>query len=204
MAELNFTVFGNFMTEQNVSLPQIVDRVIDAADGETVSLDTVVQSVGRAGFTPLLLVPALAVASPLSGIPLFSSLMGFIIVLVSAQMLLRRKHLWLPGWVLRREVKGERVRTAFGKVRPFMDWIDRHTQQRLSIFVHRPLIYIPQLLCLASGLLMPVLEFVPFSSSIMGVGVVFLALGMVTRDGLLALLALIPYTGVAYLIFRFI
>ncbi len=192
------------MSEQNTSLPQIIDRVIEAADGDKVTLETVVHSVGRAGFTPLLLVPALAVSSPLSGIPLFSALMGCLIALVSVQMLLRRKHLWLPNWILRREVKGSKVRTAFGKLRPTMVWVDRHTHERLSAFVHRPLIFIPQLLCLISGLMMPVLELVPFSSSIMGVGVVFLALGMVTRDGLLAMFALVPYIGVGFLAFRVI
>ena len=47
---------------------------------------------------------------------------------------------------------------------------------------------------------MPLLEFVPFSSSIMGVGVALLALGILTRDGIVILLGLVPYGVVGWLI----
>lgn len=184
------------------TLPEIIDRVLEAARAEIVDLDTVIKSFGRASFTPILLLPALAVATPLSGIPLFSSLMGIIIALVSAQMLLRRRYLWLPRWVLARRVSGDAVRRAFSRIRPIAVWIDRHTAQRLRAFTHRPLIYIPQALCLMSGLMMPPLEFVPFSSSVLGVGVALLALGMLTRDGVVTMIGLLPYGIVAWLVLR--
>jgi hypothetical protein len=186
------------------TLPEIIDRVLDAAQAEVVDLEAIIKSFGRASFTPILLLPALAVATPLSGIPLFSSLMGIIISLVSAQMLLRRRYLWLPRWVLVRKVKGDAVRRAFMRIRPAAVWIERRTAQRLRAFMHRPLIYIPQSLCLLSGMMMPPLEFVPFSSSVLGVGVAFLALGMLTRDGVVTMIALLPYGIVAWLVLRVI
>lgn len=186
------------------TLPEIVERVIDAAGVETLSLGAVLDAFGRASFTPMLLLPALAVATPLSGIPLFSSLMGLVIVLVSLQMLLRRRRLWLPAWVLRREVRGETVRRAFIRLRPVATWLDRHTSARLRFLLRRPFIFVPQVICLISGLAMPPLEFVPFSSSVMGIGVAILALGMLTRDGVVMILGLLPYAGVVWLVLRFI
>lgn len=183
-------------------LPEIIDRVLAVSEGDTVSVADITQSVGRAGFAALLLIPALAVATPLSGIPFFSALMGMMIVLVSVQMLARRRHLWLPAWLLRKELNGARVRKAFTKVRPVMQWIEDRTRQRLKFFVQAPLNIIPQGLCVLSGMMMPLLEFVPFSSSVMGIGVVFLTLGMLTRDGVVAILALVPYAGVAVLVMR--
>lgn len=183
-------------------LPDIIDRVIAACDGETVVLGDIVTSVGRAGFAALLLVPAVAVATPLSGIPLFSALMGTVIALVAGQMLLRRRHVWLPGWVTRREVNAGRVRTAFSTLRPWMEWIEAHTKQRFTALVNAPFNLVTQGLCFVSGAMMPLLEFIPFSSSIAGIGVVFLTLGMLTRDGVVALLALVPYAGVAALIMQ--
>lgn len=181
-------------------LPEIIDRVVAACEGEVVTLGDIVTSVGRAGFAALLLVPAVAVATPLSGIPMFSALMGTVIALVAAQMLLRRRHVWLPGWVTQRKVSAERVRTAFTKLRPTMVWIEERTKQRFTALVNAPLNLITQGLCFVSGAMMPLLEFIPFSSSVVGVGVVFLTLGMLTRDGLVALLALVPYAGGAFLI----
>jgi hypothetical protein len=182
------------------SLPEIIDRVLDAAQDDLTDIRTILRSFGRASFTPVLLLPAIAVATPLSGIPLFSSLMGVLIALVSAQMLARRRHLWLPDWILRREIRGEKLKAAFTRIRPVADWIDGHTAQRFRLLSHRPLIYVPQLICLASGLVMPFLEFVPFSSSVVGVGVAILALGMLARDGVVIVLGLLPYAGAAWLV----
>ncbi|GAB5446933.1 exopolysaccharide biosynthesis protein [Gymnodinialimonas sp.] len=182
------------------SLPEIIDRVLEAAEAETTDIRTILQSFGRASFTPVLLLPAIAVATPLSGIPFFSSLMGILIVLVSAQMLARRRFLWLPNWILARKVAGNVLESAFTRLKPVAAWLDRRTAERFRLLFHRPLIFIPQLICLISGLIMPFLEFVPFSSSVVGVGVAVLTLGMLARDGVVILIGLLPYGVLAYLI----
>ncbi len=195
---------ANAMTDKMqvppASLPEIIDRVLAAAQAETTDIRTILQSFGRASFTPALLLPAMAVATPLSGIPLFSSLMGILIALVAAQMLARRRHLWLPNWILSRQIKGHVLGQAFARIRPVAVWIDRRTAQRFRIFFHRPLIFVPQLICLISGLIMPFLEFVPFSSSVVGVGVAVLTLGMLARDGVVILIGLLPYGVLAWLV----
>ena len=81
-----------------------------------------------------------------------------------------------------------------------ISWIDRHSHNRLSVLFHRPLIYLPVILSLLSGMMMPFLEFIPFSSSVAAIGVSFLALSLLTRDGLFFLLALLPYAGLGWLI----
>lgn len=189
------------MAEQTAVLVGIVDRIVAATHSEQVGVDDLVRAVGHASFTPVLLIPAIAVASPLSGIPLFSATMGMLIFLVSFQMLLRREQLWLPGWLLRRKTNGARVRSVFVRLRPVMVWLDARTYARLTPFVHRPLIFIPQLLCVLSGLVMPFLEFVPFSSSLVGGAVALLAFGMLARDGLFVLLGLTLYLGPLWLVF---
>lgn len=183
-------------------LSEIIDQVIDLAAADRISLREVLRAIGDASFAPILLLPALAVATPLSGIPFFSTTMGILIFLIAGQMLLQRQHLWFPDWVLRREVQGHLVRDGFRKLYPVAHWIDARTHARLRIFARRPLVFVPQMLCLVSGLIMPLLEFVPFSSSIIGVGVALLALGMLTRDGLLTLIGMLPYAIVGWLIVR--
>ena len=184
------------------TLPEIIDRVLIAAEEEETDIRAILQSFGRASFTPVLLLPAIAVATPLSGIPLFSSLMGIFIALVAGQMLARRRHLWLPDFILSRRITGARLKAAFTKIRPVAVWIDARTAQRFRLLFRRPLVFIPQIICLVSGLMMPPLEFVPFSSSAVGVGVAILALGMLARDGVVILLGLLPYAGVAWLVWR--
>ena len=188
------------MLEEKAILTAIVDHVVEATHKEQVDINDLVQAIGHASFTPVLLLPAIAVATPLSGIPLFSTLMGSLIFLVALQILLRRDHLWLPQWLLRRKTNSARVRSVFQRLRPVLGWLDAHTYARLTAFGHRPLIFIPQILCVLSGLVMPFLEFVPFSSSLVGGAVALLAFGMLARDGLFIILGLTVYVSPIFLV----
>lgn len=192
---------GHTVSGERAFLTTIVDRVVAATHKEEVAVDDLVQAIGQASFTPVLLLPAIAVATPLSGIPLFSTLMGILIFLVALQMLLRREQLWLPQWLLRRKTNGARVRSAFEWVRPAVTWLDANTYVRFTAFVHRPVIFVPQIMCVLSGLAMPFLEFVPFSSSLVGGAVALLAFGMMARDGLFVIFGLSLYLGPVWLVF---
>lgn len=192
------------MPRRTTSLGSILDR-IEALDGDgPVSLGEIVRLTGKASFAPMLIIPAIALVSPLSGIPFFSSMMGMIIFLVSVQMLLRRKHLWLPDWLLSLKAERTRVRKAFQMLHPFVAWLDRHTHRRLTILTHRPFVFIPQLLCVVSGMILPMMELIPFSSTMVGLSVSLLAIGMFARDGVLLLLACLPYVVLAGLITKII
>ncbi|HBS98418.1 exopolysaccharide biosynthesis protein [Salipiger marinus] len=185
------------MTDPNRQTPDspttlrgVVDRLHDAANKEETSLNDVVEGLGHASFVPVLLVPALAVVTPLSGVPLFSSTCGILIALIAGQMLLGRRHLWLPRWIMKRRVPSDRLRKAADSLRKPADWLDAHTGKRLSVLVRPPMDRLLHLACVLCGIAMPVLELVPFTSSILGAAVVLLAMTLLVRDGLLALLAL--------------
>lgn len=177
------------------SIAAVLDRVDAAAEAEELSFRDVVEAVGEASFVPVLMAPALAVVTPLSGIPLFSSFCGLIIVLVSVQMVLDRDHLWLPGWIMRRRFPGHRVRQATGRIRGFTGYIDRHARNRLEFLQHRPFPQITEVVCMFCGLAMPFLELVPFTSSLLGLAVTLLSLALLVRDGLLVLFGLAAVAG---------
>ena len=169
------------------SVTEILARIGQTAgDGET-TVGELVASLGSASFAAILILPALAVVSPLSGIPLFSSFCGAMIALVAVQMLSGRDHLWLPKVITGRHLQGERVRHAVASLRRPAAWLDRVTAPRLSVLVHGPFRIVSQLLSMLCGLAMPFLELLPFTSSILGLAVVLLAMSMVLRDGVFAL-----------------
>ncbi|SEW46239.1 Uncharacterized conserved protein [Cognatiyoonia koreensis] len=175
------------MTDDSVSperpLGDIVVMLRDLGQQRTVNARKVIAAFGHASFTPAMLVPAFLVASPLSGIPLFSTICGLTIALVAAQMIFRRDHLWLPGFVLDRSMNGARLLAAVDKMAGLARWLDDKSRPRFRVMMHRPLVWVPQSLCLLFGLAMPVLELVPFSSSILGLGVILLSVGLMVRDG---------------------
>lgn len=182
------------------SLTAIVDSIADISREGSVSLDRVVGAFERTGFATLLFVPAAAVVTPLSGIPLFSSFCGLTICLIAVQWLMHRNRVWLPAWLGRRSLEGKKVRAAMKKLRPAARWLDRHSRKRISFLFHRPLRILLPLACLLFGAAMPLLEFVPFSSSLLGAAICLIAFSLMTRDGLYALTALAPIAVTAWVL----
>ncbi|MDM7458130.1 MAG: exopolysaccharide biosynthesis protein [Paracoccus sp. (in: a-proteobacteria)] len=171
---------------------------------ERTRLRDVVEALGRDSFIPQLMIPALAVVSPLSGVPLFSSLCGITIALVSAQMLLQRDRIWLPRWMLDRTIDSQRLISATERMKRPAGWLDRITRRRLRVLVWPPVLWATQAVCLACGLMMPFLELVPFTSSILGAIVSLLAFGMLARDGLFTLIGLASIGGLAISVSLFV
>lgn len=177
----------------------VVEQLDALTDRDMVSVKDVVDAFGETAFVPVMMVPALLVVSPLSGIPFFSTICGLTITLIASQLLMRRKSLWLPPWLMRREVAGARLHKGTSRMRVVAAWIDRHTRDRLSGLVSRrgrPVIYV---LCLLSGMSMPLLEVVPFSSSLLGMTVLCLASAILAADGLFVAFALV-FIGLAALV----
>lgn len=173
----------------------LLRRIRAVAERDTVAVRDVVSAIGRRSMIPFLLVPALLTASPLSGIPGFSIVAGLVIALVSTRLLLQYDGMALPDWIERRVIAGDRLRQVIDRTLPVADWIDRHAHPRWEWLFTRPFIWLPETLCLMSGLMLPLFEVIPFTSSILASGVVLLALSMLVRDGRLVLIALLPYAG---------
>ncbi|RKT28188.1 hypothetical protein BXY70_3548 [Roseovarius halotolerans] len=169
----------------------VVDSAERALDGERASLGEVIDAIGYASYTPLLMVPALALVSPLSGVPGFSAVCGILIASVSAQMMLNRQTLWLPQWLRRRSMSAHRVQQVMKWFRVPARWLDTFTRQRLGALVSTPFSILPQAVCFSLGAIIPLLELVPFSSSAAGAVIVVLAAGMFARDGLLVLVGML-------------
>lgn len=168
----------------------LLEAAQEASDGDKTSIRDIVQSLGEHSLTPNLIFVALAVVSPLSGIPLFSSICGITIALISAQLLIGRDHIWLPSFVMARQVDSDRFDRAMTAMRRPARWLDRVTRPRLSLLVRGPMRKLTQGLCMICGVAMPFLEVVPFTSSLLGGVVSLLALGMLARDGLFTALGL--------------
>ncbi|WP_417719544.1 exopolysaccharide biosynthesis protein [Salipiger sp.] len=176
---------------------EIVDKLNDAVPEGDVTVGELLKSLGESSLVTVLFVPALLVVSPLSGIPLFSSVCGLLIAVISAQVLFGRKHLSLPGFIMRRSISGDRARAALRRVRGMTDWLDTHTRTRWRFVLRSPMRQWIYVLCLLCGAVMPFLELVPFSSSILGSAVLLFATALIAGDGLLAGLGIGVMTAAA-------
>lgn len=176
--------------DQPPGLERIIDRLDTVRDRGSACIRDIVRAFGTATFVPFLIVPAILVVSPLSGIPLFSSICGIAIALISAQMLLRREHLWLPNWFLNLQFTEDQLEKALGPAHRIARFIDRISKPKWRILNRPPFDLIPEALCMLAGLSMPFLEVVPFSSSALALAVLCFSVGFLARDGRFTLVAI--------------
>ena len=178
------------MAEKLTRLEQLLDRLDEAREGEqSVSFGSLMDTVGRRSFGPLLLLIGLILVSPLSGIPGLPSTMGVAVFLLSVQMLLGRQYIWLPGWILRRRIGEARLASAARWLRKPARLIDRLIKHRLSFLVDGPASWPLALICLVLAISLPVLEVLPFAATSAGAALTCGGLAMIAHDGLLAAIA---------------
>lgn len=167
-------------------LTGLLDRVA-ALTGARVSIGDIVAAVGDTAFMPLILLAALIIVSPLSGIPGLPSLFGALMVLISGQMLAGRAHLWLPGALRRRAIPGARLRRALGRLHRLAGALDCRLHPRLTVLTDGLPGRVPVAMIFATGCGLPLLEVFPFVSSLVALAIGVLAVGLFARDGLLVI-----------------
>ena len=177
--------------QQLVSLQAVMNRLQAAGEGDTVSVSDMLQAIGPRSFGPLMLVPALIILSPVSGIPTVPTFGAIIITLIALQLMIGRHHVWLPQWLLRRKLKRQALERAVRFLVPVARVVDRVTRPRLELFTRPPFRQLIALLCILVAATMPVLEPVPFMATSAAAIITLYALALVARDGLLALGALL-------------
>lgn len=182
------------------SIEDVLECVEEAgATDERVSVGEIVHRIGEGAFPPLMLAPALVVVTPASAIIGLSTFCGMIVALVAFQMVIGRDRLWLPAFILNRTVRQQRLERILGHIERPARFIDRLTRRRLTILVDPPMARLWALICLLLSLIIPVLELVPMSSTIIAATISLFALAMLARDGLLVVVGLLVLGGAAWL-----
>ncbi|QWV94336.1 exopolysaccharide biosynthesis protein [Geomonas oryzisoli] len=193
------------MAREITTLQEMLDRIGDSADDTgRVSLGKIVESVGNRSFGPLLLMVGIIAASPLSGMPGVPTATGVLILLIAAQLFFRRDHFWLPKWLLRRSLAQEKVHKAVRWLRPAARFIDRVLRPRMPALIRGGSIYLISFACASIAVVMPVMELVPFSAHGAGLALTAFGLALISRDGLLALIAFtVTAVSFALVIYQF-
>lgn len=172
------------------SLTEILDRIHAAAGADPVTIDAVMEALGRRSFGPILLLAGLITLAPLLGdIPGVPTLMAVLVGLAARQLLCGRRVFWLPRWLLTRHAERATVQKGIAWLRRPARWLDALTRPRLTVLTRGMGVYFVAAICLLIALAMPPLELVPFSANGAGLALTAFGLALIGHDGLLALLA---------------
>jgi hypothetical protein len=145
--------------------------------------------IGQEGLLILTAFLTLVFMVPVS-IPGVSTVFGFAILLVGISRLFNH-NLWLPQRIASKELPSESIRSALTKGSKWLDRLDRISRpHRMKCFVDTWSMAAVNngALILGAVLLMAPFGLIPFSNTLPGLALLFLAIGLLQRDGLCILL----------------
>lgn len=157
-------------------------------DGHT-SVGELLKDFHENGLLLMMLFLALPVAIPLPYPPGFTTIIGIPLILLSIQMLLGFRHVFLPQRISRYEISNNVLIAISNKVVPLLRWLERYIKPRFSFaqFIYcEQFIGFISLIC-AISVAIPL----PLTNSIPALGIAIMALGLLNRDGIVVLLGLV-------------
>ena len=177
--------------ERTRALSEVLDQLEASVHDESITVEEVVEKLGRKSFASLMLVFSLISTSPASGIPGVTAVVAGIVFVLVVQLIIGRKSVWLPGFVLRRRLSSAKLCRGIGWLRKPVRFVERFLSARFTWLLHRPWIFLPLTMILALTIFMPLMEIVPTSGSIASAVIALFAAGLLTRDGGLVVLSLV-------------
>ena len=184
------------MAKEPHSLTDVVESVEELGENnDEVCLGDALDEFGRRSFAPLLVVLPLVELSPVGGIPGLPTVLAVIVALVAAQLMFGRDHVWLPGFIEKRAIDGDKLAKATHKLDGVAETVDKHLGDRLDWMVEGIWPRIAAALVIVLCASVPPLEVIPFASSVPMLAVAAIGLSLLVRDGLLMLFAFLAGGG---------
>ena len=169
--------------EQDQPISRRLTTLAQDAEGATVTLDWILGRLHERAFGLFLLVLALPCCIPfLYGIPQIVSLP---LMFVATQIVAGRTSPWLPARLGARTVTQDSLAKLAERARPWLEKIEALSRPRLTALTRPPLDRLIgiALVIFSASILVPL----PGTNTVPGFAVVIIAMGLLQRDGLLAL-----------------
>ncbi|QBE62346.1 exopolysaccharide biosynthesis protein [Pseudoduganella lutea] len=188
---------------QSDSISQRIRALVRSLPPTGITLSELIHRVGDDGLLLLTALLTLVFLIPVS-IPGVSTVFGAAILLIGLSRLFQRE-LWIPARLKHKTIGTRKLRPVLRKALPWLQKIERVSRpNRISWLVAKgPVERMNDAsLILGAVLLMMPFGMIPFSNTIPAVAVLFLAIGLLQRDGVCVLLgyisnvATIVYFGV--------
>ncbi|MEX3317104.1 exopolysaccharide biosynthesis protein [Sulfitobacter sp. PS-8MA] len=175
------------------TLTGVLDQMENLSGGKDrqITVEEIIDCLGKHSFASTILAFSLISTSPASGIPGVTAFVAVVIMFLVVQMIIGRDSLWLPGFIMRRDIAAKKLREGVSWLRKPVGFVDRFLHERSTYLLHRPWVYLPLLMVLAVTLVMPFMEVIPTSGSIASAMIAIFAAGYLMRDGRVVILSMV-------------
>ncbi|MBK1637942.1 hypothetical protein CKO24_02595 [Rhodothalassium salexigens DSM 2132] len=169
-------------------LAALIDMIGDGDPDETVSLQTILESVGERGFGSMFMLLGLTMVLPLGALPGVPMLLGLVVSLVAVQLVIGRRTVWLP-----RRLRQLSVRR--GRLQPVPVWVHRLAERIDGLMGRRMTWAAGPLgqraaagLCILLAASTVPLGLIPFGVAVPGLAITVFGLAILGRDGLVMII----------------
>ena len=173
------------MQRKNIEMTaaESIEHVIKNLSGDVVTLREIINVIGREGMLVFCIFLTLPFMVPVS-IPGISTLFGLAIGLIGLGVMTHRPP-WLPDRLIRKKFPAHRLRLALEKGTIWIHRLERISRPSISVLTHGSgMARINGLMLIAGALLlMAPFGLIPFSNTLPGLAILFLATGVLQRDG---------------------
>ena len=173
------------MQRKNIEMTaaESVEHVIKNLSGDVVTLREIINVIGHEGMLVFCIFLTLPFMVPVS-IPGISTLFGLAIGLIGLGVMTHRPP-WLPDRLIRKKFPAHRLRLALEKGTIWIHRLERISRPSISVLTHGSGMARINGLMLITGalLLMAPFGLIPFSNTLPGLAILFLATGVLQRDG---------------------
>ena len=148
-----------------------------------ITLEQVLAILDKESYLLSIIILTLPLLVPVS-IPGIGTAFGSVIILIVLGII-RDRPLWLPKSLKEKTLCSERLKTSLHKGIRWLHVIDKVSKPRfLWLSQHRNVRYLNSIMIILSAiLLLAPFPFIPFSNTLPALAILFLAIGMLQRDG---------------------
>lgn len=157
-------------------------------DGE-VTIEELLDAVGRRSHGPVILTLGFVTISPLTVIPGATWLVALVTIIFSFQVLIGLKRPWLPRRALQFSFNEDLLERGVNAACPWAQRIDKHVKPRLNVLTASPFLQLAALACIGAALITFPLGLIPLGPVGPGLALIAFGLALAARDGVLLLLA---------------
>lgn len=170
-----------------------VEYVSKILSGDVVTLREIFNVIGREGMMVFCIFLTLPFMVPVS-IPGVSTVFGLVIGLAGVGIITHRPP-WLPDRLLRKKFPADRLRLALEKGAVWIHRLGRISRPSIPVLTHGiGMARVNGLMLIAGALLlMAPFGLIPFSNMLPGLAILFLAIGVLQRDGRFVLLGYMTF-----------
>jgi len=169
------------------TVESLADDLLQQADKQSIEIGEIVEIFGNRSFgSALTILGLLAIVPPIGMIPGLPATVGLIIILFTAQIIIGRDHIWLPGFIEKRSVSHEKIEKMVQKARPWLKRVDGLVTPRFTWILDDTGRVVAAIIVSLLSLAMIPLEIIPFAVALPGIAIICFGLAFLSRDGAFA------------------